>query len=270
MCTTSGKQWSPSLLLTMFDAPSLLLSYRGCMAMHHRSASLWYEHWFLAHHSPTRSGRVNQPCNMQSGIAFRAQVKNCHMSANPWPVDHWSKNFRWLNAVKETKFKFFVRDNSGETNFSLPTQLGEIFLRLSAARCAVCRPFVMFSHLHGKFCVLALRTFPTRPAPFELRIWLVDRRNSTRIYLGTEHNAIFYSKKCLQWTSRCLLWWHAVITGGGGYDCVLHRHSFQQRYDSVRLEEVPNVRHLGRRFSFELSSTSCLLSTAAGELLNST
>ena len=89
-----------------------------------------------------------------------------------------SNNFRWLNAVKETKIEFFVRDNSGEK-----------FLTAHAARrnfseviCRACAVVVhsWFSHLHGKFCVLALRTFPTRPAPFELRIWLVGTVGSQR------------------------------------------------------------------------------------------
>ena len=68
-----------------------------------------------------------------------------------------SNNFRWLNAVKETKIEFFVRDNSGEK-----------FLTAHAARrnfseviCRACAVVIhsWFSRLHGKFCVLALRTF---------------------------------------------------------------------------------------------------------------
>ena len=87
-------------------------------------------------------------------------------------------NFCWLNAVKETKIVFFVRDNSGEK-----------FLTAHAARrnfseviCRACAVVVhsWFSHLYGKFCVLALRTFPARPAPFEPRIWWVFTVGSQR------------------------------------------------------------------------------------------
>ena len=56
-----------------------------------------------------------------------------------------SNNFRWLNAVKETKIEFFARDNSGEKNFSLPTQLGEIFSEVICPRLRGCRPFVVIS-----------------------------------------------------------------------------------------------------------------------------
>ena len=89
-----------------------------------------------------------------------------------------SNNFRWLNAVKETKIEFFVRDNSGEkflTAHAARRNFSEVIYRA----CAVV-VHSWFSHLHGKFCVLALRTFPTRPAPFELRIWLVGTVGSQR------------------------------------------------------------------------------------------
>ena len=69
-------------------------------------------------------------------------------------LDQESNNFRWLNA---DEIVFFVRDNSGEK-----------FLTTHAARrnfseviCRACAAVVhsWFSHLHGKFCVLALRTW---------------------------------------------------------------------------------------------------------------
>ena len=91
-----------------------------------------------------------------------------------------SSNFRWLKAVKEIKL-YFSYETTVEKNFSLPTQLGENFLRLPRI-CRACAVVVhsWFSHLHGKFCVSALRTFPARPAPFELRIWLVGTVGSQR------------------------------------------------------------------------------------------
>ena len=88
------------------------------------------------------------------------QPENLGLLQEPFQV--YCNKFRWLNAVKETKI--FVRDNSGEK-----------FLTAHAARrnfseviCRACAVVVhsWFSHLLGKFCVLALRTFPTRPAPF--------------------------------------------------------------------------------------------------------
>ena len=68
-----------------------------------------------------------------------------------------SNNFRWLNAVKETKIVFFVRDNSGEkilTAHAARRNFSEVICRA----CAVV-VHSWFSHLHGKFCVLALVVF---------------------------------------------------------------------------------------------------------------
>ena len=82
-----------------------------------------------------------------------------------------SNNFRWLKAVKGTKIVFFVRDNSGEKFLTAHAARGNF----SEVICRACAVVVhsWFSHLHGKLCGLALRTFPARPAPFEPRIWWV-------------------------------------------------------------------------------------------------
>ena len=89
-----------------------------------------------------------------------------------------SNNFRWLNAVKEMKIVFFVRDNSGE-KFLTAHAAGRNFSEVICRACAVV-VHSWFSHLHGKFCVLALRTFPARPAPFAPRIWWVGTVGSQR------------------------------------------------------------------------------------------
>ena len=68
-----------------------------------------------------------------------------------------SNNFRWLNAVKETKILLFVRDNSGE-NFLTARAATRNFSEVICRACAVV-VHSWFSYLHGKFCVLALRTF---------------------------------------------------------------------------------------------------------------
>ena len=68
-----------------------------------------------------------------------------------------SNNFRWLNAVKETKIEFFVRDNSGE-KFLTAHATRRNFSEVICRACAVV-VYSWFSHLHGKFCVLVLRTF---------------------------------------------------------------------------------------------------------------
>ena len=89
-----------------------------------------------------------------------------------------SKNFRWLNAVKETKIEFFVRDNSGEK-----------FLTAHAARrnfseviCRACAVVIhsWFSHLHGKFCVLALRTFSVSSRGQSFPVSLILHQSSLR------------------------------------------------------------------------------------------
>ena len=89
-----------------------------------------------------------------------------------------SNNFRWLNAVKETKIVFFVRDNSEEK-----------FLPAHAARrnfsdviCRACAPVVhsWLSHLHGQLCIFASENFSRHPAPFEPRIWWVGTVDSQR------------------------------------------------------------------------------------------
>ena len=90
---------------------------------------------------------------------------------------HSSNNTHWVNAVKETKIVFLVRDNSGE-KCSLPTQTGEIFCGY-LLRLRSCRPFLVLSHA---WKVLALRSFPdpASPAPFKSRIWWVGTIGSQR------------------------------------------------------------------------------------------
>ena len=65
-------------------------------------------------------------------------------------------NFRWLNPVKETKIVFFVQDNSGD-KFLTAHAAGRKFSEVICRACAVVI-HSWFSHLHGKFCLLALRT----------------------------------------------------------------------------------------------------------------
>ena len=90
-------------------------------------------------------------------------------------------SFRWLNAVKETKIVFFVRDNSGE-KFLTAHAAGRNFSEVICRACAVV-VHSWFSHLHRKFCVLALRTFPACSAPFAPRIWWVGTVGSQRSVL---------------------------------------------------------------------------------------
>ena len=94
------------------------------------------------------------------------------------PVLFIRNNYCWLNAVKETKVVFFVRDNSGE-KFLTAHAAGRNFSEVFCRACAVA-VHSWFSHLHGKFCVLALTTSPARPALFEPRIWLVGTVGSQR------------------------------------------------------------------------------------------
>ena len=83
-------------------------------------------------------------------MALHAQVIDCYFNTLR------SNNFRWLNAVKERKIVFFVRDNSGEKFLTAHAA----WKKFSEVICRACAVVVhsWFSHLHGRFCVLALRT----------------------------------------------------------------------------------------------------------------
>ena len=138
--------------LQKFDSPRG--GTHNCMHIHVCSCS-WYMHAYI----------------FQTNSRLRGE-------SDPVERPETSNNFRWLNAVKEAKIVFFVRDNSGE-NFLTAHAARRNFSEVIRRACTVV-VYSWFSHLHGKFCALVLRTFPARPAPFEPRVWLVGTVGSQR------------------------------------------------------------------------------------------
>ena len=77
-----------------------------------------------------------------------------------------SNNFRWLNAVKEMKTIYFIRNNSGE-EFHTAHAAEKLFRSLSCHSCAAV-VHSWFSHHMESSPVLTLRTFRKVEGPFFL------------------------------------------------------------------------------------------------------
>ena len=96
-----------------------------------------------------------------------------------------SNNCRWLNAVKETKIEFFVRHNSEEKFLTAHAP----WRNFSEVICRACAVVVhsWFSHLHGKFCVLALRTFSVSSRGQSFPVSLILHQLSLRGTSSSNH-----------------------------------------------------------------------------------
>ena len=139
---------------------------------------------------------IDDRCRLLSGIVgVLARSKSSWGREKIDPIRHnrlKSNNFRWLNAVKETKIVFFVRDNSGE-KFLTTHAAGRNFSEVICRACAVV-VHSWFSHLHGKFCVLALRTFSVssrgQPFPLSLIFHQASLRGASSIHTPSNHQRI--------------------------------------------------------------------------------